>query len=667
MTQRGWWLGLVVAFLVVFAPVLRHDFILLDDDQHLFSNPAMLNPSIEKTFEFWKKPYFGLYVPVTYTVWAVEASFAKPGKNQISAPLMPWVFHLGNILFHAANTALVALILYLLFSSEWAALFGSALFALHPIQIETVSWAAGRRDLLAAFFSLVALWQLLIATKAPDRWRRHFTLATFLYVLALLSKPSAAPLCAVAPLLLWAFNGKLAKDLLAPFFGWALLAIPIFAVTRSQQPLSMLDFIPTFFQRVLVAFDALWFYVAKIAFPWTLAIDYARNPEWVLEQRSWTYAIGGLFFLLAAAVVAKASQKIWAFSFMFVAVLAPVLGLIPFAFQKHTTVADHYAYFALFAVALGLAQAVVSWNSEKVRHVITAALALLCVRSVGYVPKWSDSQTMFLHNINAYPRSQIANNNLGFVREKQGELSEALRYYRQALAIHPLWADTLYNVGNILAKQGQYEEAEKVLREALKQKPDHSDAAHVLGGVLMNTGRVEESIAHLAKAIEVRPQHAPYYAKYGAALTTLQKFEEAIQVFDRALALNPASVESYNNKGVTLQRLGRNSEAIDAFASAMRVNDTYLPAKGNLARLLQSQDRCSEAVSVYASMLKQLGDNPEINAEIAKCLSKMGRVEDALTVVKALLKSNPSSKGLAKESQRLTRMLASGSKKNAKQ
>jgi protein O-mannosyl-transferase len=662
MTQRGFWIGLGIAFLVVFAPMLRHGFILLDDDEHLFNNPSMLRPSIESTLEYWKKPYFGMYIPVTYTVWAVEAGFAKPAKAEGNPPLYPWVFHLGNIVFHALNVLLIARIGFLLFGTGWAAVIGAALFALHPVQVETVSWAAGRRDLLSFFFALIAMWQLLEGCRPNFRWAKHFGIATFFYSLALLSKPSAASLCAMAPLMLWGWDKKKVKDLALLFAAWGVLAFPVFWITRNLQPLSMLTFIPSLPERPLIAADALWFYVRQIAVPWNLAIDYARDPKWVLDNKAWMTGVAGVSALVIAAIVLKANKKIWAIAGIFVASLLPVSGILSFAFQQYTTVADHYAYSAMFACALGLGLVISTRQEEWVRMAGAVAVGLFAARAFFYVPIWSDSPTMFVHTLSLFPRSQIANNNLGYLREKEGNLKEALALYRKGLELRPNWADARYNVGNILAKLGEFAEAERMLRAALEKNPKHADSHHVIGGIYMNTGHYVESLTEFESAIKIRPDVATYHSKKASALTYLKRYDEALVSFQAAIRLNPMLGEAYNNQGVTLQRMGRKAEAMDSFATAVNLNDSYIPAKANLATLLANEQRCKEALPIFSSIVKQIGETDELRSHVANCLAQVGQYTHALEIYEMVLKSNPKDPDLKNRITKLRRQIASAGK-----
>ena len=571
---------LALITVAIFFPLLRHTFLLFDDNVHLYENPILLNLSLANFFQFWKTPYFGLYVPVTYTVWSlVRALTLVFSVNEFP----PAPYHAVNLALHATNGILVFYLLRALVKKPYAAFLGAAFFLLHPIQVEAVAWVAGLKDLLATFFSLLLL--LAVTREKTLRWTM-----TPLFLLAMLSKPSAV----VLPLLTLVFlridggKDKFRAALPTALFWLALSALFVQA-TRTLQPSSGTQFIVPVFLRHFVAGDALAFYLKKIIFPFGLAIDYGRNAESVLENHSayWTWLVP----VTLALALRNLNRRWLTFGFLiFVVSLIPVLGLIPFRYQAFSTVADRYVYLGLLGPALIVAAIFAQLKSVRAKFIVGSlglfALTFLTHRQLGF---WRNTETCLFHGLSVNPASLIAHNNLGNFYERRGNWDKALEYYQRAVQLKPNWLDPHYNAAGILVRQHRYDNAQKHLNFIHRRNPRYADAYFLEGLMELEKKRPERAIEPLQTAISILPFNESYYSKLGLAYILAGRLTEAKVTLEYSVTLNPRIAETYNNLGVIELRQKHYSKAKGLFTTALKLAPNYAEARSNLASLTRPQ------------------------------------------------------------------------------
>ena len=315
-SQRSWSGACLLALLLaatalVFSPALFADFIRLDDYSHIFENPHLQRMSISGLAGLWTRSYFNLYIPITYSCW-----WAVTMMGSLLGPLRqnPWLFHALNLAIHLANSALVFYLLRTLLSlgaqktatqddpgRGKVALIAALVFALHPVQVETVAWISELKGVLSTMFGLLGLLWYYRCRGA----KRALTAAFF--VAAMLAKPSAVVFPGIVLLVNRILLGmSLRESAVAPAL-YSLLLLPLLLVTKYLQPDTTLDFIPTASQRLAVAADALAFYFNKVLIPFPLAVDYGRSPQYVLgDLPGWRIALLSLLSLAGVAVAIKA-------------------------------------------------------------------------------------------------------------------------------------------------------------------------------------------------------------------------------------------------------------------------------------------------------------------------------------------------------------------------
>ena len=611
---------LVFATVAVFWPVIGHQFLAWDDSVVVYKNPYLQVPSLGNLLHFWRYPYERLYTPLTYTFCALLAWSPKLLKGNPGAAVVPdpGLFHGFNLVLHLLSVLVLWRILLLLLNRSkqteigvadnldtlplsWAACGGALLFAIHPIQVEPVSWAAGMKDLLFGLFSLVAVWNYLLYVDAKtlpgrrSRPRLHYGFATGAYLLALLSKPTAVVVPVMVGLLAgWAWR-RTWREQLSGLWVWFIIAVAWGILTRWVQTGAGLTFEPPLWARPLIAGDAVAFYLYKLIVPLRFGPDYGRTPQYVLGH-GWLFITGLVPYIIAIWLWLKRKRLPWlgAAAGIFVVVLLPVSGLISFEFQRYSTVADRYVYLAMIGPAFALAW-VLTWPKKKFAAIGgIIILGFFLLSSSRQVPYWRDTQTFFEHALQLNPNSFLALNNLGFALAYQGKDVDAIRLFKEALRIEPESAVTHSNLANALVRQGKLEEGIQHYSEALRLVPNFARAHTNLGLALAELGRHLEAIEHHREALRVEPKFAEAHNNLGFELAQRGEFEEAMQHYAEALRLNPGYAGAHTNSGIALALQKRFDEAVHHFSEALRIEPTA-KAHANLAGVFLQQMKFKEA------------------------------------------------------------------------
>ena len=529
---------LVGVVLLVFWPVCGHEFVAWDDTHNFAANPRLNPPTIENLGWFWGHAYKDLYVPVTYTVWSGVAMVARmPVEIGSRYELNSYVFHSVNLLLHMASAVIVLVILRGLTRSEWAAWCGAMVFAVHPVQVESVAWASGTKDVLAGLLGLCAIGQYLKYARLPsgaERWRA-IGLASAAFVLAMLAKPSAVVVPVVAGILDWGVLRRPVSRTWLPLGSWLVMCIPVIVVARIVQPAESLGWQPALWQRPMVAADALAFYVRQLMAPVWVCIDYGRSPAWLWS--SWQVYLTWIVPVALGAMVMKLGRGLLAAGVcVFVATLLPVLGLVSFDFQAYSTTADHYLYLAMLGPAIVVAGIVDRFAG---RMLATAVMAIVVAGAWSFVLcwNWRDSETLFTHTLAVNPRRLAGNVNLGKVRVQQANTaagqanraeaerlsSEAIALYRRALEVAPSDWQVHNNLALAYKLRRQWAKAAEHFRAAVRLLPGSAELHTSLGSMLGNHGDLDGAIAEFHEALRIEPAYGPAQANLATALAIKQR------------------------------------------------------------------------------------------------------------------------------------------------
>ena len=585
--------AVVLTALTIFAyrPAWHGGF-LWDDDDYIIKN-ELLTAS-----DGWQRIWFSLdspsqYFPLTYSTFRIE--HALWGLNTTG-------YHWINLLLHVGNALLIwAVLARLKVPGSWLA---AAIFALHPVQVESVAWITERKNVLMGFFFLLTLvaWIAFVDERTRRRWL-VYCLALVCYVLALSAKATACTLPAALFLILWLQKRSITMRRLIQIVPFVVLGIGMGLLTiwweRYHQGTNrgLFTFLgPT--ERILVASRAVWFYLSKIFWPSNLTFIY---PKWNISPTNFIDYIW-LLAGLAACVAIYFSRRYFGRSVevaaaFFVATLTPVLGFIMLFTFRYTFVADHYQYLACIG-PIALASAGIVNLSDKFAQyrAVIVSVALLVVAGLGMLTwrqaaTYTDIETLWRTTLARNPGCWMAHTNLGLVLLQQGKLDDGIAHYRSALQMQPDSWDAEYNLGTALVRKGQVEEAIQHCERAVAMRPTDPDAQVSLGDALLRKGRIDDAIEHYQKAMMAHSDH--FLARYGLCQALLEKGEldGAIQVCRSALELWPLDVDCQTTLAIALEEKGNPAEAMQHYQKALEIAPSSIPTLTNLAWLLAtSQD-----------------------------------------------------------------------------
>ena len=577
---------LFAAVVALLARTLYFPFVLWDDDIHLYGNMLMHPPTLASLWRLCREPFFGLYVPVTYAFWWGVAWLALPqqGMEALSA----WPFHLVNLLLHATNVILVYRLISCLFHRKSAATAGALLFALHPLMVEAVVWVSGAKDLFCTLFSLLALRLALV--DAGHLKGRRLALSSLFFVLALLAKPSAAALPAMLIPLCWIKEKSLCKSSMLTAGFWGFAALPLILFTWRLQRADMgtlLDF--SLVERLMLAADAFMFYLGKLLLPFPLLADYGRTPELVLGGPSAPYALAGVLLLaLSGAWLLRGSFAPTVLALMVAALaLLPSSGLIPFAFQHISTVADRYAYLPMVGIAVAVGSLVERfYHRQRLWRIAALGLfALFAVASWLQCAQFRDTAALFEHVLIYNPRSFSAHNNLGLIALQKGDMEPAVTHLTEALRLYPQSYKTVDNLGVAMQRLGRFADAVPLHQRAMTMEPKYATAYVNLAEAYRKLGRDSVVKDLYEAALRVNPEDFLAHNNYGVFLEDQGLFAAAEALYRAALSLHPAPFLAYYNLGLLYEKQGRAAEAAAFFMAALRVRPEAKEAKDGLSRI----------------------------------------------------------------------------------
>lgn len=559
---RPWLCGgaiLLITF-AVFARLIGCGFTWWDDPDTIFHNPLLNPPTWAGLGHYWRSAGAaapaGLYIPLTYTLWMALAIVAGRPPDAEGIGLDPRVFHAGNVLLHALAAVGVFWLLRRLLRRDWPAAAGALLFALHPVQVEAVAWASGTKDVLCGLLSIAALTQYVAAVdggraqseQSPAALPRaprppnvvHWIIATLLLVAAILSKPTAVMVPAMAMAIDRLLLRRPWRAIAGTLWPWAIVAIAGAAVARWSQSAPWSSPLPVW-DRPAVAADALAFYLGKLLWPIRLCPDYGHRPALVLAN-GWLYFTWITPAAIAAALVLL--RRRWpigvAAGWLMLLPLAPVLGFVGFDFQFFSTTADHYLYLAMLGPALAAAGAVRAW--PRAGTVAAAAiLAALAGRTLLQEPLWQNTQTLFEHTLAINPQSFTAADMLGFVHVSAGErLGVSAGQLRRA---DPALAEAVAE-----ASRRQLREAVRHFRRAIAIDPQYVPAWVGLANADRALGDPAAAREDMHRVLVLQPITPPAFRAdpLGLAerLVAFGDSTEALPLLDQILARNPSNAEA---------------------------------------------------------------------------------------------------------------------------
>jgi tetratricopeptide (TPR) repeat protein len=623
---------LTAATLAVFWRALDCDFVNYDDPTYVTSNVEVQRGLTWQGFLWALRSGAGSnWHPLTWLSHMADVSLYG---------LSPRGHHLTNLLLHAANAVLVLIVLTNLTGAIGRSAMVAALFALHPLRVESVVWISERKDVLSTLFWWLTLWTYACYARRGGKIAWLFSLLFF--VLGLMAKPMLVtlpfvlllldywPLRRLEPRRLRQTIGPLLLEK-APFFLLALASSAVTFVVQQRGGAVSPMVVLSLGARVCNVFVSYVRYLGKTFWPVHLAILYPHPRHWP----AWEVA-GAIVILtvISAWVLWRAARQpyllvgwLW-----FLGMLVPVIGLVQVGIQS---MADRYGYIPIVGVFImvvwgayeGLGNfAAGRWVLGTAGALALAACAVLTPRQTAY---WANSETLFAHAAAVTKNNYLAYNNIGYYLSNRGEGAKAMAYYQSSLQINPNYEEAHNNLGFALAGLGSNQEAIAEYIKALSIKSDLTEAHNNLGNALGAVGRTDEAVHEYLLALQENPHHAQAHNNYGIALATHGKLDEAIEQFHMAIRDKENYASAHGDLGNVLAMQGKLNEAAEQYRICLRIDPNDPQLQNNLGNALAQQGRLDEAVEHYRTALKLRAQNPEAHFNLGYCLARQGRRAEA--------------------------------------
>jgi len=585
-------LALGATVVATYAPVREFDFVSLDDPGYVFDNDAVKG-GLTWSGVHWAFVGFhsSNWHPLTWLSLMLDARLFG---------VAPGGFHLVNVGLHALDAVLLFLALRLLSGAMWPPAMVAALFALHPVHVESVAWVTERKDTLSGLFFMLTLLAYGWYARQPSA-RRLAAVCTAL-LLGLLSKPMLVTVPFVLllldfwPLGRWQAGRAAAGRLIAeklPLLALcgAASVVTVFA-QRSRGAVASLDTLPLA-PRLANALVAYATYLRKMLWPVDLAVAY---PHPALISADATAALIAPAAASAVLLIALSLLAVWTVNsrpyflvgwLWYLGMLVPVSGILQAGLQA---MADRYMYLPLIGIYIAIAWAgrdvAQRWTWSRPLLAATAALYLVLGVQVTRVQlgSWRNSVTLFEHALAVTQDNYFAHTNLAAVLVGMGKPDEALPHYQEALRIWPANPTALTGLGSLYGQQGRLDEAADLHRRALAAQPDNPLILTNLGAVAFRQGRLDEAAGYFEQAVQQAPDYAMGQANLGAVYARQGRFDLAAEHLERAAALNPQSANARLNLGIVLAQEGRLADAATQLEAALRIQ----PDSAEAARVLRA-------------------------------------------------------------------------------
>jgi tetratricopeptide (TPR) repeat protein len=615
------WIAVALALvtLAVFCPVTLFQFVRYDDTDFVTGNPHVQAGLTLKGLEWaWVNPVARNWHPVTMFTHMLDCQLFG---------VQPWWPHLVNLLLHAANTVLLFCLFKRMTGAVWRSAAVAALFALHPLHVESVAWVAERKDVLSTFFwFLTTLAYVRYAEPrklSGSNFKFFYGLSLLFFALGLMSKPMLVTLPFTLLLLdVWplgrmksgAAAGRLAAEKIPFFMLSAALCVVTYQIQEHGGAVLGLRDLPLA-SRLANALVSYARYVEKMFWPRHLAGLYLRAGAWAW----WQVALAASFLLTVSALALAQRRRRpylavgW---FWYAGTLVPVAGLVQVGMQ---TMADRYTYVPLIGLFVILVWG--GWELAAARGLarfapaaLAAALAVCAALTVRQELYWKDSETLFKRMIDATPNNYMAH----------------------------------YNLGNFYSDENKTNEAISNLTAAIEEEPNYAEAHNNLGRILLEQKRYEEALRHYRAAVRVHPEEYLYCFNLANALADAasarhdtNQFAEAADTYHRAMQLNPASSDAHQNLGLTWQAQGRAGEALAEFEQAALLNPDRADTWTQMGFLCAAQNNMPGAERAFRQLIRLQPGNADAQGWLGNALAEQNKLGEAIPFYVAALRLNP--------------------------
>ena len=673
---------LVLMTLAAFWPVRHCEFVAYDDQEYVTENPHVRDGLTREGIAWaFRSAQFANWHPLTWLSHMLDCQLYG---------LKPQGHHVTNLILHLANTLLLFLVLRRTTGAVWRSAFVAALFALHPLRVESVAWVAERKDVLSTLFFMLTLWAHVkhvsgvrvqgsgpecgFVSRVTRHLSRYYWLALFFFALGLMSKPMLVTMPFVLLLLdywplqrlqfasRWTSSNRQSAignpqsssprrlspvtchlSLLLeklPFFllsaGFSAVA---FLAQRSAGAVAPTSGFPLHL-RVANALVSYCRYLGKTFWPDNLAVFYPHPGTWPL----WQVIAAGTFLAMVSVLVLRSAQQrpyLLVGWYWFVGMLIPVIGLVQVGMQS---MADRYTYLPLIGVFIMVSWFAADWTALTPRRTwavwpIAIGLLLACSGlTQRQVLHWQNTERLFEHALRATRNNDVAHNGLGVIRYRQKKTGEAIAHLKDAVRLRPGYAEAHNNLGGILVEQGRIDDGITHLSRALEINPDYASAHNNLGLALTKLGKTAEAATHFAVALKLQPNQSDAHNNLGSAAFDEGRLDDALAHFRLAVQGGPESFEARLNLAMTLAALGRTDEAIAECEAALRLKPDSPVAHNKLGNILLAQGKLEAAGWHFRAALQAKPDYADAHNNLGLMLARQNKLNEAIAQYRQALR-----------------------------
>jgi len=627
----------IVTF-AVYWPVHNHEFVRYDDDTYVTKNPEVQSGLSQQNIKWAFTTIRGSnWHPLTWLSLMLDCRLFGVNAGAL---------HLVNVIFHIANTVLVLLVLNRMTKRLWPSVFVAALFALHPLHVESVAWAAERKDVLSTFFWLLTMFAYVRYSERPSVIRYLITL--LLFVMGLMSKPMLVTLpCVLLLLDYWPLERfQSSKKLIL-----LLEKVPLFALSGASGVITYIAqhkggamAVIAFRERVANAIYSYLVYIGKMIWPSRLAVLYPYPADMIPVGKAVVYTIILVFITVLVVYYGQRHKYLLVGWFWYLGTLVPVIGIVQVGTQA---MADRYTYVPLIGlfiiISFGAADVFVKIPFNKVILAVSGVMVLAACTVVTSIQLryWKNSFVLFDHALAVIENNYVMQNNYGNVLSEQGKPEEAAKHIAEALKHIPNSPEIHVNYGNALKDLGRIDEAIEQYKFAIKLNPNMALAHYNLGVALAAQGKYDEAIEQYRNYLGPGADLSQPYEDLANALARQGKVEEAVGQYQRALAARPGSVEVLSNLGYAMAQSGKPQQAVEYYNKALEIEPNEVITHGRLALVLASLGKIDEAIEQCQIVLKARPNDAEMYNNLGILLYTKGRFDDAIESYQKAIQIDP--------------------------
>jgi tetratricopeptide (TPR) repeat protein len=600
-------LVLAIITFAVFGQTLRHDFIDFDDDDYVYENPVVARGLTFKGLVWaFTRSHAANWHPLTWLSHMLDCQLYG---------LHPGGHHLTNVLLHVATVILLFLLLRRLTGALWRGAFVAAVFAIHPLRVESVAWVAERKDVLSGLFFMLTIGAYVGYARRPWSLVRY-GLVALLFAMGLMCKPMLVSLPLVLLLLdYWPLRrAESARRLVMEKLPLLAISVAVCVVTLMTQHASARSTVSfSLALRMANALVSCMVYLGQMMCPRGLAVLYPYPRD---GFPAWEVAAAGTLLASLSAIAWWQRRKqpwIWIGWLWYLVMLLPVIGIIHVGPQAH---ADRFTYLPQIGIYAAITWLVAEWAAKL--HASRAAVAVLATATLGVLfictwkqtGYWKNSETLWNHALECTTGNYVAYNNLGVILDHQGKVDEAITQYQSALQINPGFSEAHANLGIAFRHKGNDDEAITQYQTALQLNPGYALARNSLGNSLRRKGKEDEAMIQYQMALQINPGYAEAHKNLASLLLQKGKVDEAIARYQMALQINPDDAEAHNSLGIILLQKGKVDDAIAHYQIALQINPDFAQGNFDLGAALLQKGETVEALARFQKAVQLAPDDP---------------------------------------------------------